>query len=260
MRNSPSISSPLRRLAICLGALAIGASSFIAGRAEPPDTDPLTALNEGNRLFRNGQVQEAVEVYGSGYDPASPHPTLLYNLGTALHHLDRLPEAILWYRRAAEVGGAVSAEDAGGEAPVAGQGDPWLQENLWLARRSLGSEALPAGGALGWVGRHSGTLRLTAIALAWMALLTVIAVPRMPLWGTAAIAVLAFSLYGGAIAVDRWGPRAAVVLEDCFTAAGELPAGTEIWVRPATGSGWLISGSDHAVCEDGAVGLVVPDA
>ncbi|MEE8526676.1 MAG: tetratricopeptide repeat protein [Thermoanaerobaculia bacterium] len=240
--------------------MAVGALTFTVGRAELPETDPLTALNEGNRLFRNGQVQQAVETYGSGYHPASPHPTLLYNLATALHHLDRLPEAILWYRRAAEVGGAPSAEAVGGEVPAAGKGDPWLQENLWLARRSLGSEVLPAGGPLGWLGRHAGALRAAAIVLAWAALLVVIAVPRMPTWGTAVIALLAFSLYGGAIAVDRWGPRAAVVLEDCFTAAGELPAGTEIWVRPATGGGWLISGSDNAVCEAGAVGLVLPDA
>jgi tetratricopeptide (TPR) repeat protein len=260
MRGPASLSIVLRRAALCLGALALGALSFTAGRAQLPQTDPLTALNEGNRLFRNGQVQEAVEVYSSGYDPASPHPTLLYNLGTALHHLDRLPEAILWYRRAAEVGGAVSAEDAGEDAPAAGKGDPWLQENLWLARRSLGSEVLPAGGPLGWVGRHAGSLRIAAIVLAWAALLTLIALPRMPTWGVAGVAVLALVLYGGAIAVDRWGPRAAVVLQDCFTGAGELPAGTEIWVRPATGGGWLISGSDNAVCEADTVGLVVPEA
>jgi tetratricopeptide (TPR) repeat protein len=260
MRSAPTRSHPVRRAALCLGALAVGALSFTAGRAQVPTTDPLTALNEGNRLFRNGQIQAAVEVYESGYDPAAPHPTLLYNLGTALHHLDRLPEAILWYRRAAEVGGAVSAEDGGDEAPVAGKGDPWLQENLWLARRSLGSEVLPAGGPLGWIGRHAGALRLTAIVLAWAALLTMIAVPRLPIWGVAATAVLALALYGGALAVDRFGPRPAVVLQDCFTPAGELPAGTEIWVRPAAGGGWRISGSDEAVCEADAVGLVVPEA
>ncbi len=259
MPGASPISSVLRRLAIGVGALTVGALTFTAGRAQSPPADPLTALNEGNRLFRNGQIQEAVDVYTTGYDPAAPHPTLLYNLGTALHHLDRIPEAILWYRRAAEVGGATSAEDAGDEAPIAGQGDPWLQENLWLARRSLGSEMLPASGALGWLGRHGGSLRIAAIVLAWIALLALLVAPRMPIWGFAGIAVLAFAFYGGAIAVDRWGPRAAVVLEDCFTPVGELPAGTEIWVRPASSGGWLISGSDNAVCEGGTVGLVIPE-
>ena len=116
---------------------------------------------------------------------------------------------------------------------------------------------MPAGGSLGWLGRHGGTLRLTAIVTGWLALLLVIAAPRFPFWGVASMALAAAALYAAAAGVDRWGPRAAVVVQDCFTAVGELPAGTEAWVRPAAG-GWRISGTDNAVCESDTVELISP--
>jgi hypothetical protein len=198
-------------------------------------------LEEGNRYFRNGQLEEAIAAYRSGYSPSSPHPTLLYNLGTALHHRDQLPEAILWYRRAG------SSED------------PWLQENLWLARRSLGSQALPPGGSWGWLTRHADSLRLAAIVLGWISLLLVILWPHLPGWGLVTVALLAVGLYGGAWGVNRWGPREAVVLEDCSSVGGELPAGTETWVRRNPDGGWRISGSGNAVCDADAVALVFPE-
>ncbi len=219
--------------------LALAAFAAAAGGQQ---VDPQAALSDGNRLFRDGRVEAAVDAYLEGYGEPAPHPTLLYNLGTALHHQGRLPEAILWYRRAAESDAA----------------DPWLQENLWLARRGLGSQNLPPGGLLGWPSRHTGALRLAAIALAWLTLLLVVAIPKMPAWTIAAAALLAASTYGSAAAVERWGPQPAVVLEDCFTGTGELPAGTEAWVLPATGGSWLISGAADAVCPAEAVELVSP--
>lgn len=234
------------RTAAQLGAAAAGfvilvgmSVAFASGDGTAVDSQ--AALNEGNRLFRDGRLEEAVTAYRAGYSPDAPHPTLLYNLGTALHHLDRLPEAILWYRRAA------------------GSDDPWLEENLWLARRSLGSQVLPAGGTIGWLGRHTGALRLVAIALAWLTLLLVLASPRMPSWALIAVSLSTFALYGGAVAIDRWGPRPAVILGDCFTAAGDLPAGTEAWVRRRAG-GWMISGSEKVVCPQEAVELVFPES
>lgn len=239
-RRHPAINAA-RRAVLCLAALALGAATLVAARGQLADTDPLTSLAEGNRLFRNGEVEAAIDAYTSGYSPAAPHPTLLYNLATALHHVDRLPEAILWYRRGAD------AED------------PWLEENLWLARRSLGSQVMQPGGSLGWLTRHADHLRLAAIVLGWLSLLLMIALPRMPLWGLAASAAVAFLLYGGAAGVDRWGPRPAVVLSDCYTEAGELPAGTEAWVRPSLDGRWAVSGS-VAVCDPDTVELVFPGA
>ncbi len=202
--------------------------------------DPETALDDGNRLFRSGRIEAAVEVYRRGVSPRSPHPTLVYNLGTALHHLGRLPEAVLWYRRAA------------------GSEDPWLEENLWLARRRLGSQVLPPVGLLGVLARQVDALRLAAISVAWATLLALITIRRFPLWGLVASALLAGALYGAGAGVERWGPRPAVLVADCISAAGEFPAGTEAWVRPLADGRFRVSGS-AAVCDRETVALVFPE-
>ena len=238
----------MHRTAAQLGVSAVGSLAiagllwaFVATAADGSEVDSQAALNEGNRLFRDGKLEEAVAAYELGYSPTEPHPTLLYNLGTALHHLDRLPEAILWYRR---------ADDSD---------DPWLEENLWLARRSLGSQILPATGSLGWLSRHTGGLRLTAIAFAWMTLLLVFLSPKAPPWTWILISLSTLSLYGGASAVDRWGPRPAVVLSDCSTPAGDLPAGTEAWVRATAEGQWAVVGSEQVVCSPDSVELIFPE-
>ncbi len=212
------------------------------GGSDPRSPDPETALDDGNRLFKSGRIEAAVEVYRRGYVPRVPrvpHPTLAYNLGTALHHLGRLPEAVLWYRRAG------------------GSGDPWLEENLWLARRRLGSQVLPPVGPLGSLARQVDALRLAAIAAAWATFLALIAVRRFPLWGFLTSALLAGALYGAAAGVERWGPRPAVLVADCTSAAGEFPAGTEAWVRPLADGRFRVSGS-AAVCDRETVELVFP--
>lgn len=266
-----------RRLHVgLLGAAAalalVVCGTAVSGRAA---SDPRAALDEGNRLFGDGQFEAAVAAYFEGYSPREPNPTLFYNLGTALHYLDRLPEAILWYRRSA---GSASSGGPAGSAGSAGSarqslwndpshlgsdppgpwrvGDPWLQENLWLARRSLGSQVLPPGGLMGWLGDHTNSLRSVAIAIGWITLLLVVA-GRLHGWLLIAAGILAVSTYGGAASIDRWGPRPAVILQDCRTSAGALPAGTELWVRP-TVAGWQVSGSSNLTCPPEVVGLVFP--
>ncbi len=241
-----------RRRGAALGLAAVLVVSALAAAIPPEGTaDPVAALNEGNRLFRNGRLEEAVEAYRAGYSPADPHPTLLYNLATVLHHLDRLPEAVLWYRRAA------------------GSKDPWLEENLRLARRSLGSQALPPGGNFGRLKPWTDAMRWSAVGLAWIGLVLLAWRSRLPLspsgdqggktrWAAIPVAVLAAALYGGAFAVDRWGPRPAVLLEDCATAAGELPAGTEAWVRHLDDGRYLVPGTG-LVCPATAVAPVFPE-
>ncbi len=229
-----------RRWWLCavLGLLAAGLPLLAAGPGDG-GADPRTALVEGNRLFRSGRIEAAVEIYRRGYQPRSPHPALAYNLGTALHHLGRLPEAVLWYLRAAD------------------SEDPWLVENLWLARRSLGRRVLPPGGLLGWLAQHGDALRLAAIAVGWGTLLAVIAVRRFPRWGLVTSALAAGLLYGAAAGVERWGPQPAVIVADCISEAVELPAGTEAWVRLRADGRFRVSGSP-AVCGGETVGLVFP--
>ncbi len=247
-----------RRTAIILGtavSMALAAGLIVAGGHL--QRDPQAALSEGNRLFRQGQVEAAVAIYLEGYSTTAPNPTLLYNLGTALHHLERLPEAILWYRRAIASGDPSSSGRAGDPSRRGRASDPWLQDNLWLARRGLGSRTMQPGGPVSWLSRHTEGVRLAGIALSWIALLLVVAQEKLPARALVAAAALAISVYGTAEAVERWGPQPAVVLEDCLTPAGELPAGTETWVRPASG-GWLISGSGDLVCPPAAIELVFP--
>ena len=215
-----------------MASLIVLFSLAAATAADEPATDPLTALHEGNRLFRNGHVEAAVEAYRAGYSPAAPHPTLVYNLGTALHHLERLPEAILWYRRAG------------------GSDDPWLADNLWLARRSLGSQVLPAGGFSGALTRRADVLRWVAVGLAWASLVLVIARPRWPIWALAAALLLGAALYATAAVAQR---------ADCRTDAGELLAGTEAWVRPLADGGFQVAGSGLD-CPAEVVALVFPDS
>lgn len=228
-----------QKILTALAALFIGLAT-IAATEGVGEVDSQAALNEGNRLFREDQLAAAAEAYRAGYSPHAPHPTLLYNLGTTLHHLGELPEAILWYRRA-------HAED-----------DTWLEENLWLARRSLGSQQLPPGGTFGWLGNHAGLLQGLAIALSWATLFTLIVWSRAPLWLPLLGALLAASLFGGALAVERWGPHPAVVLEDCSSASADVPAGTEAWVTRRSDGGWNLSGTAQVVCPPDSVELLFP--
>jgi hypothetical protein len=223
-----------------LTILAVVAVTNVVSAGTPDEVDSQAALNDGNRLFREHQLEAAVEAYRAGYSPAAPHPTLLYNLGTTLHHLGHLPEAILWYRRATT------------------SGDTWLQENLWLARRSLGSQQLPPGGLLGWFGNHIGLLQSMAIAFSWATLLLLIAWSRVPLWLPIVGAFVAASLFGSTLALERWGPHPAVILEDCSTVAGDVPAGTEAWGSRRIEGGWNLSGIAGMVCPPESIELLFP--
>jgi len=236
------IAGTLCGTAVCLAALFLAGTLTARGDASSAPVDPLGALQEGNRLFRNGQLEAAIEAYRAGYSASEPHPTLVYNLGTAYHHLGRLPEAILWYRRAP------------------GFDDPWLRENLLLARTTLGSQSLPPGGFLGALTRAASALRLTGAAVAWGTLILLIVRSRLPPWVVVVAALISGSLYATATAVDWWGPRPSVLLKDCHTSAGELPAGTEVWVRRLPDEHWQVAAGSEVVCPAEAVALVFPDS
>lgn len=209
-----------------------------------PPPDSTAALREGNRRFHAGDLEGAMAAYASGYDGSDP--LLAYNLGAAAHHLERLPEALLWYRRA-EAAGPVD--------------DPWLRENLELVRGQLrGAGAREETGTAWsfWMSHHRRLVWI-GLLLAWAALPAVL-LPRTPRVRRAAVVTVALAAgipFATGLWLGRSGPRAAVLLKDCTGPSGALPAGSEVRVFPADGRGWRVPGTGF-VCPNGAVGLVEP--
>ncbi len=239
------------------------------GDASGTGADAEAALAEGNRLVRVGRPEEAITAYAAGW-PATgrlrraggPEAILAYNLGTTAHRLRRLPEAILWYRR----------------AQAARLDDPWLVENLELARAEAAATVLPVPGMAARTTPATGLLAAAAVALAWVALvlyLLALLAPhpeaagraspppastenrRPPRRSWAVAAVAALGLWAAAAAVEAWAPRPAVLLDRCEGPSGALPAASEIWVGGETGGGReVFGGPPGLVCPGRAVGLV----
>lgn len=214
---------------------------LLLGLAAPLPPDTAAALREGNRRFHAGDFEGAIAAYAAGYDGADP--LLAYNAGTAAHHLERLPEALLWYRRAA----------------ATQTGDPWLRENLELVRGQLRDAGARDETETAWSFWMDHRRRLVEIGLllAWAALPAVL-LPRSPRVRRAAVVAVALAA-GAPFAAGLWlgrsGPRAAVLLQDCAGPAAKLPAGSEVRVFPMDGRGWRIPAPD-LVCPAAAVGLV----
>ncbi len=202
--------------------------------------DPYTSLLEGNRRFRAGDLEGAMQSYVEGYRISDPDPILAYNLGVTAHRLERLPEAVLWYRRASATSGD----------------DPWIAHNLEIARASLAAPERAAPSWAPWIERRRQLVGL-GIVLAWAVPLLLLLRPSGPrrwsLLTAAALSCLAFA--AGSLA-GRIGPRAAVLLEDC---AGSLVAGSEVWVVPRDGESWRVLGSPEGPeCPARAIGLIKP--
>jgi len=217
----------------------------LAGLAAGDPTDPALALSEGNRLFGQGEMEAALAAYAAGWQEGRGREDALlaYNLGTTALHLGRLPEALLWYRRA--------------EAAASGE-DPWLRDNLEIVRRSLSSApGDPPRFALAFSAAAGRWLAIGGVALAWTAL-GLLALPgRFRRGPAAAIAALSCAAFLAGLLLDRHGPRAAVLLAPCPEAG--RPAGSEVWVLPAGAEAWRIVGADGSPsCPEAAVGLVKP--
>lgn len=223
---------------VLLALLALGACG------ETPSAETRTALEDGNRLFRSGQLESALETYRAGWNPRRPNAQLAYNLATTAHHLDRLPEAVLWYRRAL----------------AADPGDRWLAENLALAREQLATAPTPPPGPLARLGRHRPGLLAVAAGLAWLALGLLLAGPRR--WADGCgLAALVLLLAG--LAIPHLAPVPAVVLEDCGTAGPR--AGEEVWVPPSAdpeaepgGAVSVLTAGRESRCPASALALVRP--
>jgi hypothetical protein len=238
------------------GRAALLAVLLLAALGFTPSPAPEAALAEGNLLFEKGEVEAALEAYARGWTgggsrrdatgvaDAALAGVLAYDAGTCALRLGRLPEALLWYRRA--------------EAAL--PGDPWLRDNLALTRHALGEtprtpetpeERLlpgswpPARRWFPWLG----------VALAWTALLLVLLRPRFPGGLVTLLALLAGAAFASGPLLDRFGPQSAVLLLSC----GGLPAGSEVRVRAIDGGGWRIVGERSSPrCPPQSVGLAGP--
>jgi tetratricopeptide (TPR) repeat protein len=216
-----------------------GAAVFLlllASLAASADPDPADiALSEGNRLFERNEIEAALEAYARGWtgDGSRADGVLAYNAGTCALRLGRLPEALLWYRR----------------AETAIPGDPWLRDNLAHTLQALGGDSMAESPAWG------RPLALVGLALAWGALLLVVLARRPSRGLLAVLALLACAAFAAGMLPGRFGPRAAVLLLPC----GGLPAGSEVRVRPLDGGDWRIVGErDRLRCPAEGVGLVGP--
>lgn len=211
---------------------------LLAGLAAATDS---TALTQGNLLFEKDEIEAALEAYARGWTGSGSRRdgilagVLAYNAGTCALRLGRLPEALLWYRR----------------AETAIPGDPWLRDNLSHTRHALDGDPAATESPAIW-GRP---LAVAGVVLAWAALLLVVLARRPSRGLLALLALLACASFAAGMLPGRFGPRAAVLLLPC----GNLPAGSEVRVRPLDGGSWRIVGQrDRLRCPAEGVGLVGP--
>lgn len=216
-----------------------------SGETDGSPADPRRALEDGNRHFRAGRLEQALEAYRSGWRADHRDPVLAYNLGTTAHHLGRLPEAVLWYRRAQ----GASARDR------------WLADNLARARQALDAPRLPPPGPWSRWATHRSLVLAVGALCAWAAL-TWWTVRRWITGGSPGVslerlgrrgadrgadllAVLGALLLAFGLVVSLGAARPAVLLEAC----GDLPAGSEVWVRPGEDGGYRIPRPDRGSLE-----------
>jgi tetratricopeptide (TPR) repeat protein len=210
----------------------------LLGLFAAPEAGTAKALVRGDRLAAAGRLEAALEAYAAAYaGEQGDDAVTAYNAGTVALQLGRLPEAVLWLRRA----------QAGATEP-----DPWTADNLAAARRLLGIPERPAPAPWAMAQRAVPWLCWGAVGLAWAALGLGLATRR----SRSGLAVLAAAalLFGAGLALSRWGPREAVLLKAC--PGLPLPLGREIWVLPGAGSVRVLGPGASGRCPVGALGLV----
>jgi hypothetical protein len=251
-----------RWLTVALPALGLALAAAGAWPAlRPPGGDAgaeaasRAALELGNRLVRDGDLDGALAAYAAGWRAGHGGDSdglLAYNLGTTAHRAGRLPEALLWYRRSAAL------------RPR----DPWLADNLALVRAELAAPRQAPPGALARLAASRGRLAAAATAAAWLALALLALRPRLegrrgvatPVarWGWAPVAAAALALWCAGPLAAVGAPRPAVLLADCAGASGMVPAGAEVWVRRDGGRGWALAGPEGPACPASAVAPIGP--
>lgn len=216
---------------------------WLAAREATAQADPVAVLREGNRLFREGRLEQAYEAYEGGWRAEASHPVLLYNLATTAHHLGRLPLAVLWYRRAEQIN----------------PGDPWVAENLEQARGALGLEPYPPPGLATRLKQHRVALYYAAAALAWAGLVLWTLRPRRSTRLAVALGLTGLLVYGLTVLAAATAATPAVLLEDCSDSAADLPAGSEIWLTGHDGDSYETAVHGTPVrCPASAVAPILP--
>ncbi len=89
----------MRRFAVLLGLVLFTTAAAFGG------------VERGNRLFRDGRYEEAVQAYRAALEDGTDTPVLHYNLGTALLRLGRYDEAEAELRAALKAVEPATRED-----------------------------------------------------------------------------------------------------------------------------------------------------
>jgi hypothetical protein len=213
------------------------------------------ALQPGDELAQRAELEAALERHAVAWsaDRGAARRLAAYNAGTVALQLGRLPEAVLWLRRA--------------EAGASGR-DRWTADNLAAVRRLVGNSE-PTG-PTNWSLAASAASADTAapwlswggVALAWTALALGLArgrarpnqlVRRRSRRALGALAAAAV-LYLAGFALARWGPQQAVLLRPC--PGLPMPPGREIWVLPGAEVVRILGPEAVEVCPAACVGLV----
>lgn len=247
VKSSPVKSGPERRAGLVVLALVLilmtAAMTFTLQAQEPPQEGPGAAaagaadpVQRGHELFEAGDPKGAAELYRSALDLERPNATMVYNLGTALHHAGELPEAVLWYRRGR-------------------QDDPWLKENLFLARRSLGSENLEPARIYAWLDADGSYLAGGILVWIWGTGILALLLPAPRSRAALAAAALGTVSYLALETTRTLGPEPVVLLDDCHVGSTRLPAGTEAWAERQA-DGWALSGMTETICPSDSIQAV----
>ena len=113
-------------------ALLLALTAACGRDAPPPATGPAPSaadafVTEGEALLARGDYAGAAERFERAVAVAPEHIAARYGLGTALSHLDRIPEAVAQFQWVDRLGGVRS--------PLASRAREWLARRNALAQR-----------------------------------------------------------------------------------------------------------------------------
>lgn len=205
-------------------------------------------LQPSDELAPRAELEASLARHAAAWTAESGEARRLaaYNAGTVALQLGRLPEAVLWLRRA-EVG-------AWGQ-------DGWTADNLAAVRRLVdgGEPSLATKWSL--VARAAPWLSWGGVALAWTAFGLGLARGARPSQSmrsrsrrTLGALAAAGLLYFTGFALARWGPREAVLLQEC--PGLPAPPGREVWVLPGAEAVRVLGPAPARPCPAASVGLV----